>query len=228
MCTNYRPTSRDLIAERMGTPVPSFAYPEEAWPGYTAPLLCRNREGQRVCVAAGFGLVPFWSRDTKIGRTTYNARAETAAQKPSFRQAWSRGQWGLVPMDCFYEPDHASGKAVRWRIRRDDAAPFHVAALWDRWPDPSTGEWLLSFTMLTINADAHPLMQRFHRPGEEKRSVVVIEPAMADAWLDARPDQAADLLRGFDPSAYATEAAPLPPRPKAATHAALPLQEPSP
>ena len=216
MCTNYRPTSRDLIAERMGVVAPTFTYPEESWPGYAAPLLCRDREGERVCVAAGFGLVPFWSRDARIARTTYNARAETARDKPSFRQAWSRGQWGLVPMDCFYEPDHSSGKAVRWRIERADGAPFHVAALWDRWTDPASGVRTLSFSMLTINADAHALMRRFHRAGEEKRSVVVIEDRHADAWLDATPDSAGDLLQAFDPAAYRASAAPLPPRVKAA------------
>ena len=214
MCTNYRPTARDLLAERMGVVAPGFAYPEEAWPGYAAPLL-RRRDAVRECVAAGFGLVPFWSRDRKIARSTYNARTETAREKPAFRQAWSRGQWGLVPMDCFYEPDHSTGRAVRWRIQRLDGAPFHVAGLWDRWVDPQNGEVLLSFSMLTLNADRHDLMRRFHRPGEEKRSLVVIDPAHADAWLDATPDSAGDLLRAFDAQAFTAEAAPLPPRVKA-------------
>ncbi len=218
MCTNYRPTARDLLAERMGVVAPSFDYPEEAWPGYAAPLLRqRTGSGPRECVAAGFGLVPYWSRDARIARTTYNARSETAHEKPSFRQAWSRGQWGLVPMDCFYEPSYESGKAVRWRIRRRDGAPFHVAALWDRWSDPATGAPLLSFSMLTLNADRHELMARFHRrPGEEKRSVVVVDAADAQAWLTAAPREAADLLLPFDPALFDAEAAPLPPRVKPA------------
>jgi putative SOS response-associated peptidase YedK len=215
MCTNYRPTARDLLAERMGVVTPSFTYPEEAWPGYAAPLL-RQRNGALECVGAGFGLVPYWSRDAKIARSTYNARAETAHEKPSFRQAWARGQWGLVPMDCFYEPNYESGKAVRWRIERRDGMPFHVAALWDRWTDPATGEPLLSFSMLTLNADRHGLMQRFHRPGEEKRSIVVIDPADAEAWLAAAPRDARDLLRGFDAEAFSAAADPLPPRTRAA------------
>ena len=51
------------------------------------------------CMKACFGLIPFWSKDTKIARMTYNARTETAHEKPSFRQAWSRRQWCLVPME---------------------------------------------------------------------------------------------------------------------------------
>ncbi|MEO6409855.1 MAG: SOS response-associated peptidase family protein [Burkholderiaceae bacterium] len=230
MCTNYRPTSRDLIAERMGVVAPTFAYPEEAWPGYAAPILRRSIDGavdrsdggpgqvvSRECVSAGFGLVPFWSRDTRIARSTYNARAETARAKPAFRQAWSRGQWALVPMDGFYEPDYATGKALRWQIRRGDGAPFHVAALWDRWINPAGGEPMLSFTLLTHNADRHALMSRFHRPGEEKRSVIVIDDRHADEWLAATPDSAGDLLRAFDPNDWASEAAPLPPRVTAKT-----------
>ncbi len=244
MCTNYRPTSRDLIAQRMGVVAPSFAYPDETWPGYAAPLLRRARAGsgnaaaylastalastalastaQRECVAANFGLVPFWSRDNRIGRSTYNARAETAHEKPAFRQAWSRGQWALMPMDAFYEPDYATGKALRWQIRRADGAPFLVAALWERWIDPTRGEPVPSFSLLTHNADRHPLMQRFHRPGEEKRSVVVIEDGHADDWLGATPEQALALLRPFDAQDWTSEAAPLPPRVKAGAPAAAP------
>ena len=226
MCSNYRPTSRDLIAERMGVAAPAFAYPEEAWPGYAAPMLRRARPddaaGARECIAASFGLVPFWSRDSRIARSTYNARAETAHEKPAFRQAWSRGQWALVPMDGFFEPDYATGKALRWQIRRTDGAPFLVAALWDRWTDPARGEPTLSFTLLTHNADRHPLMQRFHRPSEEKRSVVVIDDRHADDWLGAAPTDAADLLHAFDAQDWTAEAAPLPPRVKAGSPAATP------
>ena len=115
-------------------------------------------------------------------------------------------------MDCFYEPNFETGKAVRWRIQRRDAQPFHVAGLWDRWVEPESGEILYSFSMLTVNADRHDLTQRFHRRREEKRSIVVVEAKQADAWLNANPDSTADLLRAFDPAAFSAEPAPLPPR----------------
>jgi putative SOS response-associated peptidase YedK len=161
---------------------------------------------------ACFGLIPYWSNDTKIARMTYNARSETASEKPSFRQAWSRRQWCLVPMECFYEPNYESGRSVRWRIERRDHEPFLVAGLWDRWVAPATSEVVFSFSMLTINADSHPLMRQFHRPGEEKRSLVVVDDARIDDWLTAAPDQARALLKPVDPDVFSTRPEPAPPR----------------
>ena len=212
MCTNYRPTARDLLAERMGAVAPSFEYVAEAFPGYAAPVLRRRGSAEIECLKACFGLIPFWSKNTKIARMTYNARSETAHEKPSFRQAWSRRQWCLVPMECFYEPNYESGRAVRWRIERRDAQPFLVAGLWDRWVAPSNGEVIFSFSMLTINADADPLMRQFHRPGEEKRSLVVVDPARSDRWLSASPDGVRALLQAIDIDQFAARAEPGPAR----------------
>jgi putative SOS response-associated peptidase YedK len=215
MCTNYRPTARDLIAQRLHVADPGFDWEAEVWPGHAAPLL-RVRDGQRELVKACFGLVPHWAPDTKIARMTYNARSETVAEKPSYRQPWARRQFGLVPMDAFYEPNYESGKAVRWRIERADGAPFLVAALWDRWVARPTGEIVWSFSMLTINADGHPLMARFHKPGDEKRSLVIVDSGRADAWLRAADgDAARALLQPFDAAAFTTRAEPLPPRARA-------------
>jgi putative SOS response-associated peptidase YedK len=221
MCTNYRPTSRDWLAQRLGAAA-TFDYEAEAYPGYAAPMLRRPAQGEPAapapagveCVKACFGLIPFWSRDTKIARMTYNARSETAREKPSFRQAWSRRQWCLVPMESFYEPNYESGRPVRWRIQRCDSSPFMVAGLWDRWVAPHNGETVWSFSMLTINADEHPLMRRFHRPGEEKRSLVVIDEALAGAWLAATPEDALGLLRPMPADQFSAHEAPAPPRRK--------------
>ena len=214
MCTNYRPTARDLLAERLGSNAPEFDYDDEAFPGYAAPMLRRHGAAAAglECAKACFGLIPYWSKDTKIARKTYNARAETAPEKPSFRQAWARRQWCLVPMECFYEPNYESGRAVRWRIERNDGAPFMAAGVWDRWVAPTTREVVVSFSMLTINADAHPLMRRFHRPGEEKRSLVVVDTADRDAWLGASPESASAMLHSIDTDEFSARAEPAPPR----------------
>ena len=225
MCTNYRPTARDLLAARLGGLAPGFDYEAETFPGYAAPALRRRAAASASngleCIKACFGLIPFWSKDTRIARMTYNARSETAHEKPSYRQAWSRHQWCLVPMECFYEPNYENGRAVRWRIERRDAAPFLVAGLWDRWVAPSNGEVVHSFSMLTINADAHPLMRQFHRPGEEKRSLVVIDAARADEWLSASPDQARALLQPIVADQFCARPEPTPPRRPAARTAAV-------
>jgi putative SOS response-associated peptidase YedK len=77
-----------------------------------------------------------------------------------------------------------------------------LAGLWNTWTDPATGELVESFTMLTLNADHHPLMNRMHRPDpkrppemQDKRSVVPIAPEDVDTWLHAPLEQAAQLVR---------------------------------
>ena len=77
-----------------------------------------------------------------------------------------------------------------------DGAPLGLAGLWARWRSRQ-GELVHSYTMLTINADAHPLMQQFHKPGEEKRMVVILAPQHYQAWLTAPPAKACNFLAGW-------------------------------
>jgi putative SOS response-associated peptidase YedK len=205
VCTNYRAGSRDFIREHFGVEA-DFDYAEETYPAYAAPIVLRTAQGN-ACRAACFGLIPHWARDTKIARSTYNARAETVAEKPSFRHAWRERQFCLVPMRAFYEPNYESGRAVRWRIERAGGEEFCVAGIWESWRAP-TAQQVLSFSMLTINADGHPLMQRFHAPGDEKRSIVVLAPDHYEAWLGADGAQARQLLGNFDPGAFVALADP--------------------
>ena len=97
-------------------------------------------------------------------------------------------------MDDFYEPNYESGKALRWKIELASGEPFGIACLWDRWTDPATGELIVSFSMLTINADEHPVMCQFHKPGDEKRTPVIISPELHDTWLSADHNQAVKLM----------------------------------
>jgi putative SOS response-associated peptidase YedK len=205
MCTNYVTTVRDEIRERLDLEPPTFDYVPELWPGYKGPLLVGDFEWR----LAMFGLVPYFSKDGKDFRRTYNARSETADSRPTFRGPWRRRQFALAPMMAFFEPDYETGKAVRWRIERRDGEPFTVAALWDVWR-PAGAETVHSFTMLTINADGHPVMGRFHRPGDEKRSLVVVPPERRAAWLHARDPR--EFLRDMPPDEFTSAPAPLPPR----------------
>ena len=182
MCTNYISTrNHQWVKSELGVELPEAPFPDEVFPGYDAPIVYRNEGSMLKCDVARFGLVPHWARDLKIGRHTYNARCETLADKPSFRNAWKRRQFCLVLADAIFEPNYESGRAVRWGIRRQDHTPMAIAGLWDEWSDPTTGERVLSFTMITTNADDHSLMRRFHRPDDEKRTVVILnEPS---GWL---------------------------------------------
>ena len=129
-------------------------FPDESYPGFDAPIVVKSHQTGRVaCGLAKFGLIPAWAKDDKIARHTYNARSETAAEKPNYRTAWRHRQYGLVLVDNFYEPHYESGRAVRWRIDLASGDPFGIACLWDRWTDSATGELVVSFSMLTVNAD---------------------------------------------------------------------------
>jgi len=204
MCANYRPPDRarlDRIASFRWLVERDF--PAEAYPGSPAPMLRRAADGDFQWSVGVFGLVPPWAKDLRFARHTYNARSETVASKPSYRSAWRKGQFCLVPMMAFYEPSYASGKAVRWRIEREDAQVFMVAAIWDAWKG-SSSEWTLSFSLLTVNATAHPLMSQFHGPEDEKRSI-----ALADSeWLSAAPADALALLNLPSARAFTSSADP--------------------
>lgn len=195
MCTNFTPTTRaQWVKENLGVELPS-GFPEEAYPGYLAPVVVKSRQSKRVaCGLARFGLIPGWAKDDKISRNTYNARSETAAEKPSYRTAWRQRQFGLLLVDNFYEPSYESGKAVRWKIGLASGDPLGIACLWDRSTDPASGERVVSFSMLTVNADDHPVMKQFHKHGDEKRTPVIIAPELHDAWLSADTNQASELM----------------------------------
>jgi putative SOS response-associated peptidase YedK len=127
--------------------------------------------------------------------------ATKAAWKPTASAASSR------PLS-FDEPNWESGKNQWWQFRRADGTPWGLAGLWNTWTDKSTGEVHESYTMLTLNADDHPLMNRMHKPEvdketklvlpadkQDKRSVIPIEFGDVDQWLAGTVEEARALLR---------------------------------
>lgn len=155
--------------------------PHEVWPHQVATMITESGNGPAAGDAV-FGLVPFWTKECRKS-ATMNARAETVAQLASYREPWRRSQRCLVPMTRFFEPCYESGRAVETEIGRVDGEPFTAAGIWDGWTDRATGSTLWSFSLLTINAAECPLMSRMHKPKDEKRSLVVIEPAQREKWL---------------------------------------------
>ena len=189
MCTNYRPTSRDLLQEMMGLDLATLAdmeWPDETWKDYNAPIIRLGLDGQPECAVASFGFVPRRHVPATLpSLTTMNARSETVGQLRSYSKYWRTSQLCLVPMTGFYEPNYESGKAVRWQIAMADKRPFAVAGMWRSWEEPD-GSTSNSFTQLTINADGHPLLKRFHKPDDEKRTLVVVPPEAYGDWLSCR------------------------------------------
>lgn len=135
-------------------------------PGYRAPFIRRPREldsgdeavPYRELQIGAFGMLPHWAKDEKLAKSTYNARSETVASKPAFRDAWKKAQHCIIPGEAFYEPDWRTGSHIPTRISRSDGAPLGIAGLWSWWR-PVGGDEVLSFTMLTINATVHPIVQ---------------------------------------------------------------------
>lgn len=99
-----------------------------------------------------------------------------------------------LPAEWFNEPDWTSGKSVDSKIYRANGEPVMIAGLWDTWRSKITDERINSFTMLTVNAD-DPLMKRFHRPGEEKRMLVILKENEWEPWLDAKGDETRAFMR---------------------------------
>jgi putative SOS response-associated peptidase YedK len=221
MCSNYHPATPDKLRFHFGVAPPDSEFKDEAYPGYMAPMIRLPRAdaspGDRACALAMFGMVPHWA-DVKLARQTYNARTETVASKPSFRNAFKRGQFCIVPANSFFEPSYETGKPVRWEIGDADGEPLGIAGLWERKQDGPNGIPLLSMSMLTVNADGHPVMQRFHRPTDEKRMLVILRPDQYDEWLHCPAEESPSFFTRYPAERLAARAAPKPSR-KAAQEA---------
>ena len=199
MSSNFlAPTSSEL--ERDWGTVLNDEWATDVAGGVYAPIVRRFGLGaaaQREAVLARFGLIPSTAKTARSPGATVNARSETAATRSAFKNAFAQRQWCIIPAQCLYVPHYSEGskRAERWRIRRVDRSPLSIAGLWDRWVDEN-GREVISFAMLTINCDLHPLLARFDRrltdKGEptEKRTPVLLAEEDFDEWLDASPGRA--------------------------------------
>lgn len=178
----------------------------EVYPNYQGPFIRAARgateQPARELVIGQWSLIPWFAKERKLKYPTANARSEELAQKASYKHPWARGQRCIIPARAFFEPNWEAGKHIPWIFRRTDGAPWGLAGLWSTWADKETGELVESYTMLTLNADQHPLMNRMHRPDpkrppemQDKRSVVPIQGDDVDAWLHGSVDQAQGLIR---------------------------------
>lgn len=214
MCAHYEGVKDPkTYAERYSSASPPEAGKVDLWPGYLGSFIRRHPHAdvgdeavpEREALLGSFGLIPNWATDAKLARSTYNARSETAASKPSFRDAWKKSRHCIIPAQAIFEPDWRSGKAVSTRIERSDGAPMGIAGLWDSWKQPD-GTWLHSYTMLTINADHHELMKSFHKPTDEKRMVVILPEAAYGDWLSASASDSMDFMQPYPADRLAVHA----------------------
>ncbi len=149
-----------------------------------------------------WGMIPASSKTrrptTSAGApmSTNNARRETMATSWTFGPSWRNGRRCIIPARLWIEPYWGDmSKSIRWAIRRADGQPAGLAGLYAEWTDPATGELVPNYTMITQNADAHPLLSLMHRPSKEMRAVVLLEREDWDAWLHGTPEQAEALIK---------------------------------
>lgn len=188
----------------------------DVFPNYDGPFVRAARDSAdrtRELVIGQWSLIPWFAKERRLKYPTANARSEEMAGKASYKQPWSRGQRCIIPALAFYEPCWETGRHVPWRFTRADGELWGLAGLWNTWTDPATGEIVESYTMLTINADGHPLMGRMHRPDpkrpqemQDKRSVVPIELEDFDPWLFGTVEQAQGLIRLAPAERFVAEA----------------------
>jgi len=133
-------------------------------------------------VTLRWGLVPHWADDIKVGYSLINARSESAADKPAFRDAFRRRRC-LILADGFYEWQKLDGRKQPYHIHRRDGKPFAFAGLWERW---NRGEQPLE-TCTILTTDANDLMRPLH-----DRMPVMLDPGDFERWLDPTVDRPAE------------------------------------
>ena len=197
-----------MYLDAFGVAAPEITFERDLWPRKLG-VFVRNApvaEGAeldakpvRELALGQFGFVPQWVKsasDAKLRSTKMvNARSETVTTSNNFRDAWLAGQRCIVPMMAFFEDDWRSGKAVPTRITRVDGKPMGVAGIWERWAKDGTE--IISFTLLTVNANSHALLHRYQQNGNEKRMPVILGEGAYDAWLHTKPEKAREFMRAY-------------------------------
>ena len=141
----------------------------------TQPVLAVTNGQSRGASYMRWGLIPSWAKDSSVGNRLINARAETVAERPSFRTALAKRRC-LVLADGFYEWQRTGNAKRPMRIVMKSGEPFAFAGLWDSWRDPD-GEIVRSCTIITT--EANDLLRPIHN-----RMPVILPREMESFWLD--------------------------------------------
>jgi putative SOS response-associated peptidase YedK len=196
MCGRYRLSRRkQLVEEYFDT-----ASDEPEWtPRYniapTQPVAVIRQnptQPQRELSLMRWGLIPSWAKDASIAAQMINARSETAATKPAFRDPLTNRRC-LVPADGFYEWVRTGKTKQPYCFEVNDGALFAFAGLWDHWKDPS-GQWIKSCSILTTTPNA--VTSSVH-----DRMPVILDPDCYDLWLDPGMHDlrvVSDMLKPYD------------------------------
>jgi putative SOS response-associated peptidase YedK len=197
MCGRFRlARSKELLEEAFGAVDGSV--PVEWSPRYNVapgqPIVAVRQDAARPVrelVPLRWGLIPSWAKESSIGYKMINARAETAAEKPAFRDAMKRRRC-LIPADGFYEWKKEGKQKLPYCFTLSDDEIFAFAGLWERWRSPA-GEPVESCTILTT--EPNELAREIH-----DRMPVILPPDAYELWLDpgfARVDELKAMLQPY-------------------------------
>ena len=158
-------------------------------PTQDAPVVRVSPEGTREMAMLRWGLVPSWARDTGVGTKMINARGESVAGKPAFREAMAQRRC-LVPASGFFEWKGTPGHKQPFAITVADRPLFALAGLWESWR-PRGGAPVETFTIVTT--EANDAVAQIH-----DRMPVILPKESEDAWLRAGVSEASTLLKPYD------------------------------
>ena len=197
MCGRFSLTTS---AEQISAILPELVFETELEPRYniapTQEIAAVRNDGRWALSTLRWGLIPFWAKDASIGNRMINARAESLADKPSFKAPLKR-QRCLILADGFYEWKAIPGQKVKQPhyIRMKSGAAFGLAGLWDSWRDPEGNE-VLSATIITTSPNA--LVAELH-----DRMPVILRSDNYERWLDPAEREPGEMLECLGP--YAAE-----------------------
>lgn len=185
-------TPAAIVAQQFELPfVPELEPRFNIAPSQSIAAVRCDDSGQRELVFLRWGLVPSWADDPSIGYKMINARGETAASKPSFRQAF-RSRRCLIPADGFYEWQKSGRQKQAYHIALRSGELFAFAGLWERWQ--RNGDVLQTCTLLTTTANED--LKHIH-----DRMPVVLRPDAYAIWLDpnSRTEALTSLIKPLPP-----------------------------
>jgi putative SOS response-associated peptidase YedK len=169
----------DVSDSRMGNVRPRY----NAAPSQELLVIRQNHKtDERSLELIKWGLIPHWCTDPRGGRRPINAKAESVARLPMFRDAYAERRC-IVPVDGFFEWRAIKGARAKqpYAIAMKDGSPFGLAGLWENWRNPSTGEWERSFVIITV--PSNNLVAQIH-----DRMPAILEPKSYGRWLGLEPD----------------------------------------
>src|SRR3954471_13048493 len=141
----------------------------------------------RQLVPLRWGLIPYWAKEAAIGNKLINARAESVAEKASFKWSFKKKRC-LIPTSGFFEWKKEGKAKQPYLIHRQDGKPFAFAGLWSTWVDREHGSTTPVETFTILTTDANDLMRPLH-----DRMPVIVDPENFDLWLDPKMEDAAVL-----------------------------------